>query len=1046
MDLEDGEVEDEGPSLASDPVSWSSGPQSHVAHTSGNCPLLCYYVSFSAPSSDFSFLFGHQDIDLRALTHAPVPPPLQQPADRIPGGSGVFCYDGVRAVDTDARIPYHLLPGLPAALFPVPAHIPLQSLDPNLSLPLHSVTSFTHAHVPFCSQPLLVDLTTDSSPPRTADKISGTRRRISGVREAAAMKQELDQQPPISPYEPNDSTFVPISRPDSNSSVAICDETAVVDDWLEKALDQNIGESGAIGLGANSGTRGKSEQTTSKVTVSNSHMGTSMSNASSKRKRSRSPSDSRSKMRMSENSGPHRYRYKDITVIDHRRLSDSKPPVRRDSTKSLPSTPKSGSRRVAKRHEARKVHSVRKSVSDAVPADPLLPDDMKDAPIEVLMAHVERIKNELLALSETENQVAITPSPSPDQLAVSKIPSSDSKRGSTEDEDDEDIGELRRIAILSMKAKALEDSAAVTSQTGNLQPEERLSVQNDDDDVDMLRQQLLISLNQNRQKRAEPAVQPIIAAPLLAIQDKVPHSSASKSAISDAASSRVNRLVINFNNSDSDSDDDQPAKAEPPGLMSLLAAARSQSDQKQVQEQLPLAIQKLTFEQQMEYIRLKKEIAKREKKVDTTTMQLAANEKRYQQLIQSAKQKELKVESIKDSVAKKKVQYLKADAHCKKMAELHAAAETMVNQTKRELERLTVEQTQSQKDLVAEKAEVRALDQECLRLGKEVRGASYVQPSKRPVDPLPLKSRPNAEIEAEKNRLIARKSAIESLVQKKRRSVQIRPKRKPNPAVVRKIPALHALKKSNIVKNGRENKDPQILKTKKKRKPPAKEENFERSVALLFDRHLKETAKEQESGTAAIDYLIERPEIRITPTDCVLRGMSSFRLSSAFSKVESRSVISDSYCNAIDPFRVICYFDLHGVCKDPKCEQQHRTQYLLDDTEKLVDIVAYNPSVAGVTDPSLLDKGSLKQKLSDFVERYAASQPSQTADTIAKQLIKLIRHSRVGDKTELSRVLRPALTHQPAFDVRRFKYAFNGELNSDGTEVSHESSDVDDNF
>lgn len=860
------------------------------------------------------------------------------------------------------------------------------------------------------------------------------------------MKQVLDQQPPISPYEPNESTFVPISRPASNSSVTICDEAAVVDDWLEKALVQNTCKSDTNRLGANTGN---SRQTiNSKITGPTSPATSAMPAASSKRKRSRSPSGSRSKVRVTENAGPRRYRYGNISIIDHRRLSDCKPPVRRDSTKSLPPTPKSGSRRVLKRHEARKVHSVRKSAPDAavdaVPPDPLLPVDMNDAPIDVLIAHVERIKKELMALSQTEHQVSATSSPIPDDAVVQKNASIDSNPKSAEDEDDEDIGELRRIAILSMKAKALEESAAVTSQAATVHPpEDNVCPQSEDDDVDKLRQQLLMSLNQNRQKRTEPAALPISSAPLHVIQNKVPEVTARRPGTSETSTRRVhvNPVVISFDGCDSESDDEQ--EKEPPGLMSMLAAARIQSDRKQVVADLPPAIRKLPAHQQMEYIRLKEEIAKREKKVDTATMQLEENEKRYQQLMSSIRDKGTKVKTIKDSVTRKEDQYLKADAYAKKMAEIYAASLKMVEQHKNELKQLAIEQTQTQQALVAESNLALNLDQECLRLGKEVRGASYVQPSKRRAEPPARSLRPNAEIEARKNRLIASKSAIESLVLKKRRSAQAHIVRRKPMSGVRKIPAPHALKKSNIVKNGRENKDPQILKTKKKRKLAPKEENFEKSVALLFDRHLKETAKELESGTAAIEYLTERPEIRVPYTKCVLRGMSSFRLSPAFSKVERQSVISDTYCNAVDPFRVICYFDLHGVCKDPKCEQQHKSQYLLDDTEKLVDIVSYDPSVAGVTDASSLDEQSLKRKLADFVERYAASQPSQSADVIAKQLSKLIRHSRVRGNP-VRRVLRPSHTHDPAFEVRRFKYAFNGELNSDGTEVSHETSDGDD--
>lgn len=978
-------------------------------------------------TTDFRFLFGQQDIDLRAMAHVPVHPFVPSvPQHQLSCGpsASVFCLpDSGHAVDTDSRIPFHLITGLPVA--PFLAHVPLQSLDPNLS---HYLTpQFVTAgpvHVPHCSQPELVDLTSDESPPGSA-----TRRTVAP--DAETMKQVLDRQPAISPYEPNDVTFIPISGPES--PVVVCDETEVVDDWLEKALVQN---SPPVRLGANS--RMRSEQTT----TPNSQMGSSVSHTSSRKRRSRSPSSPKTKRRKSDNG---QYEYKSIRIIDQRRI---RPSIRRSSLKSQSSS--SGSRRVLKRHEARKVQTVRISSSDVTTApdaadEPLLPDDMKEAPIEVLMAHVERIKNKLLALSEAEKQGTATPSPTPTEPIVQKVGDTIDKR--TEDEDDEDIGELRRIAILSMKAKALEESAAVVAGPHNQTmvthpPQNHVPVEEEEEDIDALRQQLLFSLTQNRQQKQAESSAPL---------NQVPLQSGPKSALKSASRTLVTtsgaagpspaapRLVINFNDSDSDSDECQDKGKEPPGLTSLLAAARIQSNQ--AQEEIPLGIRKLTLDQQREYMRLKEEIAKREKKVDTATTQLDASEKKYRLLAQSIREKESKVATIKESVAKKKTQYLKADAHAKKMAELLAAAQKTAEQTLNEFKRLTIEQTQTQQALVAESAEARILDQECLRLGKEVQGTSYVQPSKRRANPPAVRSRDK--IVEEKNRLMARKSAILSLVQEKRISGQSPVvRRKPMHSSIR-LPALHALKKSNIVKNGRENKDPQILKTKKKKKVVSKEENFEKSVALLFDRHLKETAKEQASGEAAIDYLPERPEIIVPHTDCVLRGMSSFRLSPAFTKIENLSVISDTYCNAVDPFRVICYFDLHGVCKDPKCEMQHKGDYLLKEKEKLVDILSYKPSLAGVTDSTSVDNQTAEEKMFDFVERYAASQPSLSADAIAKQLMKLIRHSR-DPETTASRCLRPEHEYKPSLEVRKFKYAFNGELNSDGTEVSHDASDNND--
>lgn len=951
------------------------------------------------------------------------------------------------AADVDSRYPYvnGLLPVVPYYT----TSVPLQALHPNLS---HQPYIYSNAIITSCprqSEPLLVDLTLDEEPLQHCHP-HAKRRKPSIVKDSQSMKLALDRDlAPLSPYEPFDATLIPISS--SEPSTPLRDEISTVDDWLETALDQTPFQShdALIKMSANDAGLQKSHQ---QSVSADSGMGNSMS--CKKRDRSSSSSFHRDKRRKSDNVEV--YKYKEIRVIDQRtrRPSDPKTVTRKDSRVSSSCR----SRRAAKRHDARKVQTVTVSpvstVAEVIPAAPddeaadeVLTGDMREAPIEVLMAHVERIKNRLLALSSAEKSDTGSPveNEQPADQIAKDICSTDKQK---EGDDEEDIGELRRIAILSMKAKALEDSAVSLSSPAPVVAQDQ---DEDDEDVDTLRQQLLLSMKRNLDDRTAVSLNSVISLPT-SKPITPPAANAAPNSATNGRSSSIRdsneRLVIEFGSTDSESDsDDAERMAEPPGLSSLLASARSSSKSvSDVPADLPSSIRKLTIDQQREYIRLKNEIAKREKNVVTAAPLLEANEKKYQQLNGELKSKRVELESIKSSLAKKKDQYLKAHAHAKKMEELLAAAKKMEQHTWGEVTRLALELTQTQQSLIAQSSEVRAVDQECHRLGKEVQGASYVQPSKKVTIKRTI-TRTDPKIVQEKNLLMARKSAILSLVQEKRSSSRpssLVAKRKVTGSSPHKLPALHSLRKNNISRNGRENKDPK-LKVKRKKKP-AKEENIETSVALLFDRHLKEKAKEEAAGIASIDYLLERAPVIVPHTECVLKGMPSFRLSPLFNQIESStSLMSNSYCNAVDPFQVICYFDLHGVCKDPKCEMQHKSAYLLKDREKLMDIVSYQPSLAAVSGNSLKDKQAVYEKLEDFVDRFTASQTSKSADEIAAQLVKLVRHERRAAVGRSFRAGRPDYLHRSSFDVKHFKYAFNGELNSDGTEVVlQDASDDDD--
>ena len=131
-----------------------------------------------------------------------------------------------------------------------------------------------------------------------------------------------------------------------------------------------------------------------------------------------------------------------------------------------------------------------------------------------------------------------------------------------------------------------------------------------------------------------------------------------------------------------------------------------------------------------------------------------------------------------------------------------------------------------------------------------------------------------------------------------------------------------------------------------------------------------------------------------TSYETTLSCISSYRLSSNFGKATGGSFLDPAFTHGLDANKLICNTDLLGKwCRDKSCRMQHKSQYLLTSHQKLMDILMYNPKVAGISEADMKNGEKVKEKLKDFLVRFCIKDPNSCEEQIALQLVKLVRSS-----------------------------------------------------
>ncbi|PIK42740.1 hypothetical protein BSL78_20412 [Apostichopus japonicus] len=92
----------------------------------------------------------------------------------------------------------------------------------------------------------------------------------------------------------------------------------------------------------------------------------------------------------------------------------------------------------------------------------------------------------------------------------------------------------------------------------------------------------------------------------------------------------------------------------------------------------------------------------------------------------------------------------------------------------------------------------------------------------------------------------------------------------------------------------------------------------------------------------------------------------AYRLHRSYWKATGVSPTSRTFSNNVDPRRVLCKFELNGVCNDSSCKCQHERDYLLSEEAVLTDLLSYAPSLVNITPKMKPEEQS--NKISRFLQ------------------------------------------------------------------------------
>lgn len=131
----------------------------------------------------------------------------------------------------------------------------------------------------------------------------------------------------------------------------------------------------------------------------------------------------------------------------------------------------------------------------------------------------------------------------------------------------------------------------------------------------------------------------------------------------------------------------------------------------------------------------------------------------------------------------------------------------------------------------------------------------------------------------------------------------------------------------------------------------------------------------------------------------VLESIRAYRLSNNFEEKyikkngQDFTMIVDSFfANKVNPYSTTCNFDLNGKCNDDNCCAQHKKDFLLNQRQKAIDLLLYNPSITRFKGEvrTKEDMNGLLKHLNEFVDNL---EKKYSYNEMIKYLVKLIRVS-----------------------------------------------------
>ena len=157
------------------------------------------------------------------------------------------------------------------------------------------------------------------------------------------------------------------------------------------------------------------------------------------------------------------------------------------------------------------------------------------------------------------------------------------------------------------------------------------------------------------------------------------------------------------------------------------------------------------------------------------------------------------------------------------------------------------------------------------------------------------------------------------------------------------------------------------------------------------------------------------------PYSSPLLMFQSYRLNPLYRTNEKLPLHSLSHSNRIDPNRIMCRFELGGICNNTSCTGQHFKDIRLNKEELIEDLVSYAPQLAGLSEGEKMAepereaetvKGKMASYATQMVSRYSNKVPDE-------DLFKLTVHDVNKERAKL-RSDPKAKPSYISFDDRRW--------------------------
>lgn len=129
----------------------------------------------------------------------------------------------------------------------------------------------------------------------------------------------------------------------------------------------------------------------------------------------------------------------------------------------------------------------------------------------------------------------------------------------------------------------------------------------------------------------------------------------------------------------------------------------------------------------------------------------------------------------------------------------------------------------------------------------------------------------------------------------------------------------------------------------------------------------------------------------------LLRGIASYRLTKNFN--ESGKQITDlTFAHNIRPHDYVCSLDLDGLCHNKDCPDQHSSNYIITDLDKIAEILSYKPSLTGFKPDAGLDTeandGKCRLRVKEYAARLLSKNSHKSVEMIANDIVKYVRGTK----------------------------------------------------